>query len=37
MDIWGLLIFGSLILLTITAGASSLYDHYKKKKDLPNE
>jgi hypothetical protein len=36
MDVLGLMIFGGLILLTIAAGISILYDHYKKKKDLPN-
>jgi hypothetical protein len=36
MDVLGLMIFGGLILLTIAAGISMLYDKYKKKKDLPN-
>jgi hypothetical protein len=31
MDVLGLMIFGGLILLTIAAGMSILYDHYKKK------
>jgi hypothetical protein len=35
MDLPGLLIFGSLILLTIAAGVSTLYDYYIKKKDSP--
>jgi hypothetical protein len=35
MDIIGLMIFGGLLLLTIAAGISMLYDHYTKNKDLP--
>jgi len=36
MDIVGLMIFGGLLLLTIAAGISIIYDYYKKKKDLPD-